>query len=85
MSDIDERVAKRREEEEALRQRLADANLDGPHHFPDGVLGFLGARNKFAVCLTCGAMVLLNDHAQNDEGGYYERSATLHMRWHAED
>lgn len=86
MSDsVDERVAKISEAEERLRQGLAARNMDGPHRFPDGMFGaglFGGGRDKFAVCLVCGAMVLLNDHAQNEDGSAYERSATTHANWH---
>lgn len=57
-----------------VRQRaLLSANLDGPRPVdPDG---------EYAVCLTCGAMVMLGDRAEGIEP--YERGVKRHAEWHA--
>lgn len=82
---IDERVEERRQAEEALRNQLAGLNLDGPHRLPSGGLDFgsmFGAsRDKYAICLTCGAVVMLNDPLEAD-GHFIERSVKIHVEWH---
>lgn len=85
---IEERIARRREREERVREQLAAVHLDGPFDFPRGgfdAIGaiFGGARDRFAVCLRCGSIVVLNDPEDIGNGGApIERGVRLHTAWH---
>lgn len=85
----DERIAQHQAREDDLRAALADADLDGPFDFPSGGLDFGSifggsARNRFAICLRCGAVVMLNDPEERPDGPPIERSVRLHLGWHLE-
>lgn len=88
---IEERIAQRRQAEDELRVQLAAVNLDGPHKFPTGggfdpIGSFLGggARSSYAICLTCGAVVVLEDPEELADGRQVERGVRLHTVWHEE-
>lgn len=90
MTTAEERAAEREEAERQLRNALATCHLDGPFAFPQAfdpltaVFGAGGIRDKFAVCLLCGAMVVLNDPEERTDGPPVERGVQLHVAWHAE-
>ena len=86
---IDERIAARKAAEEELRTNLLRCNLDGPYEFPSGgmfgdPLGdlFGAARRRFAICLDCGSLVVLDDPETLDDGQVIERGVRLHTAWH---
>lgn len=88
----EERIAQRRNQEDRLREQLAAIDLDGPFDFPRGGFdpmaamfggGGSGARDRFAVCLRCGSIVVLNDPEDLGQGGApIERGVRLHLAWH---
>lgn len=86
----DERIAQHQAREDDLRAALADADLDGPFDFPSGGGLFGGlpftspARNRFAICLRCGALVALNDPEERPDGPPIERGVRIHTTWHLE-
>lgn len=75
-----EQRAQWKAEKERLRTTLAEWNLDGPHEFYGG--GVFGGALTYAICLTCGAMVLLNDVEELVEGMWTERNVRIHTVWH---
>lgn len=86
-----ERISERRREREARARELADAGFDGPYALESGGLFGMGAfapSMSYAICigtddrLGCGAMVRLDD-AVEKEDRVIERSASLHLAWHA--
>lgn len=86
----EDRTAARKAAEDEMRAALNDVQLDGPYEFPSEGLGFgLGVlfgplpRQRFAVCLRCGAMVVLDDPETRDDRPI-ERSVRLHTAWHEE-
>jgi hypothetical protein len=78
---IDERIAQRKAEQDRLRATLAEWSLDGPHTVWGS--GPFGPSLTYAVCLKCGAMVMLGDLEQLVEGMWTERGVRLHTAWHA--
>lgn len=83
---VEERIAERQAVEDELRARLADLQLDGPYDFARGLdpltAMFGGARDRFAVCLRCGAMVVLNDPEKRTDSRPIERGVRIHFTWH---
>jgi hypothetical protein len=67
-------------EENRLRETLAEWHLDGPHAIWGG--GPFGTALTYAVCLKCGAMVMLGDVEELVEGMHTERSVRIHTVWH---
>ena len=86
----DERIAQRQAAEDTLRAQLAALQLDGPYSFSRGFdpvsVMFGGAgRDRFAICLRCGAMVVLDDPEERGPGEQpIERSVRIHTAWHKE-
>lgn len=89
---IEDRIAERAEQENEQRRRLAALQLDGPFDFPRGggfdpftaLFGTGGMRDRFAVCLRCGSIVVLNDPEERPDGPPVERGVRLHTLWHEE-
>lgn len=86
----EERIAERREREEALRQQLRALDLDGPFDFPrsgfDSMSAIFGSvRDRFAICLRCGALVVLNDPEERPDAPPIERGVRLHTAWHEQE
>lgn len=83
MSEETDNFKKKREDQ---RQALAGVQLDGPHFFNTGfdAMGMFAQRNKFAICLRCGSLVVLNDPETSPEGWEIERSVRIHLEWHEE-
>lgn len=83
-----EREAARKAAEDELRTKLAAVDLDGPFDFPatlDPMAMLLGgARGRYAICLKCGAVVVLDDPQEVAGIEPIERGVWLHTRWHAE-
>ena len=79
----EDRRAARKAADEDFRQRLEAAGFDGPHTIESG--GFdplgdmFGGRFRYAICLTCGAMVKVDDVP---DGAVTERGLTLHANFH---
>lgn len=88
MSDsVEERIAQRRAEEDRLRARLANLDLDGPYRFQSGDFVssmFGGGALVYAICTRCGAMVRLEDPMETGDSPAIERGVKLHTDWHRE-
>lgn len=71
---------------EQIRVGLAGAGFDGPFDIQTGdVMAMVwGANQMYAVCLSCGAMVMLGDGAEipGRPGMVFERGIGLHVDWH---
>ena len=65
-----------KDEREALRGALAGLQFDGPKVLGGDMFGATGA-----ICLRCGALVMLGD-AEEREGRATERGVRLHVGWH---
>ena len=77
---MSEGIFSTREEREQLREGLTALGFDGPRPIGGGF--FLAT--EVAVCLTCGAMILLGDpiEAPHNPGQYVERGILLHYQHH---
>lgn len=85
MSDsIEDRMARRQAEEDDLRRKLMEVQLDGPFKIRPGdfVSALFGGDFTYAVCQRCGAMVRLADPMETTEGRQIERGVKLHVDWH---
>lgn len=88
----EDRANARQAAEDARRAALAEFHLDGPYPFDHGggltlgalLFGGSGIRDSFAVCLRCGAAVVLNDPEERPAGPPIERGVRLHTAWHEE-
>lgn len=86
----EERRAAQQAQEDTFRAALAVLQFDGPFDFPAGgfdvfsALAFGGwaPRSKFAICLRCGACVVLADAEELPDGKQMERGVRLHTAWH---